>query len=205
MQELIKAELRLWAIKTLSPPNAHFNALPACPFAAQAFAKDRVSVRMGFGWQMGNLEATAAHFPRNKDVVIHAELNPSMSRSRFHQEVSRLNEKHSKQNIWFIGFHPDDPEADFVDDEDGFENLVDDPYAMVFVQRLTELDDASKALEAQRYYTKVDVTLQAALIRRRKAREEYENGIRTSRRKSRQRQSESIQTSNGGQSEEPQS
>lgn len=207
MQELIKSELRLWAIKTLTPSNPFFNGMPACPFAAQAFAKDRVDVRVGFGWNMCSIEETASRFPSRKDIVIHAEPNPSISPSRLQQEVNRLNERLSKQNIWCIGFHPDDPVADFVEDDDGFENIVEDPYAMVFVQRLTELDDASKVLEAQRYYTKVEVELKAALTKRRAAREEYDNGIRTQKRKGRprQQQSQSIQASNGGQGKEPQS
>jgi len=203
MKELIKSELRLWAVKTLAPPNPHFNGLPACPFAAQAFARDRVDVRVGFGWQMAGVEDTALRYPRNKDVVIHAELNPAMYPSRLQHEVCRLNDALSKKNIWCIGFHPDDPEPEFVEDEDGFENIVDEPYAMVFVQRLTELDDASRVLEAQRYYTKVEVELKVALYRRRKAREEYDNGNGTRKIKGRTRQAESsksIQASNGRES-----
>ena len=176
MKELIKLELRQWAEKVLSVSNPHFNGHPACPYAEKALAADLVDVRMNFGWGYSEVQETALRFPTRKALVIHAEVNPQVAPHKFHEDIRKLNMRFSKSNIWLLGFHPDDPEPDFDDDIEDFESLVDEPYAMIFVQRLTELDDAARSLEAQRYYMKATTEELSELFRRRQAREEYDDG-----------------------------
>ena len=175
MQQLIKSEVRLWA-ERLTQNNPHFAGLPACPFAKKAIADDRVDVRMDFGWQYCEVVRTAKHLPQRKSLIIQAELNPQMSAEKMHADIRKMNMHLSQQNIWLIGFHPDDPDPDFDDDSEDFKSLVDEPFAMIFIQRLTELDDASRVLEAQRYYTRASHEEIMELYRRRQAREEYDNG-----------------------------
>lgn len=175
MQQLIKSEIRLWA-ERLTQNNIRFAGLPACPYARKAINDDRVDVRMNFGWQYCDVIRTAKHLPQNKSLIIQAEMNPQMSAEKMHADIRTMNMSLSKHNIWLIGFHPDDPEPDFDDDSEDFKSLVDEPYAMIFIQRLTELDDASRALEAKRYYTRASHDEIAELYRRRQAREEYDNG-----------------------------
>lgn len=175
MKELIKSELRLWAHRYLTPNNIHFNGMPACPFAETAIERDQVEIRMGFGWNYGDIMDTARRYPVNRSLVIHVELEPKKTSADFHADLNHINPQLAKSNMWLIGFHPDDPDPDFAEDDD-FEPLVDAPYAMVFVQRLTELDDASRVLEAQRYYKGASKKEMEHLYNRRQAREEYDNG-----------------------------
>jgi hypothetical protein len=198
MKELIKSELRLWAKKYLTPNSPHFNGMPACPFAENALERDHVEIRIGFGWSYSSIMDTARRFPQTKSIVIHAEVNPEKSSADFHKDLNDINPQLAKSNLWLIGFHPDDPDPDFADDDD-FTPLVDEPYAMVFVQRLTELDDASRQLEAQRYYKGASSKEVKHLYQRRQAREEYEDGYGKKTRRSWSRQeSESTQDSDGG-------
>ena len=49
-----------------------------------------------------------------------------------------------------MGFHPEDDGNELLDNE--FESTVDTPYGMVFLQRLSKLQEASDALRVKGYY-----------------------------------------------------
>ena len=55
-----------------------------------------------------------------------------------------------------MGFHPDygaeDADLDFLYDND-WESSVEDEYAMMFIQSLSKVDDASLQLEKMGYYS----------------------------------------------------
>tara|TARA_R100001510_G_C7547680_1_gene132696 strand:- start:31 stop:588 length:558 start_codon:yes stop_codon:yes gene_type:complete len=178
MKNLVRSEIIEWAQSTLSSPHPQFNGLPPCPYAANAFARDTVEIEMGFGWGYSNILRTSRKFPEDKSLVIHVELSPQMSAMEMHKDLDRLNseKKFARGNLWFIGFHPDDDVPEFVDDDTGETQLVDEPYALIFIQKLTELDDASKRLEQKKYYTRANKEEIAHLLKRRLAREEYDNG-----------------------------
>lgn len=178
MKDFIRSEIIEWAQSTLSSPHPQFNGLPPCPYAANAFARDTVEIKMGFGWGYSNILRTSRKFPKDKSLVIHVELSPQMSAMEMHEDLDRLNseKKFARSNLWFIGFHPDDPEPEFVDDDVTGSPLVDEPYALIFIQRLTELDDASKQLEQKKYYIRANHEEIEHLLKRRQAREEYDNG-----------------------------
>jgi hypothetical protein len=201
MKEVIRSELRIWATEYLSKNNIRYAGMPACPFAKKAMESDAVDVRMDFGWQYENVLMTARRFPEETSVVIHCEMNPSIDREPFHSDLQKLNNSLSKQNIWLIGFHPDDPDDDMEEDVDVYDGFVEEPYAMIFVQRLTELDDASRLLEAQRYYRNYTSAEIADLFKRRQAREEYDYGYGKKRKGTRSReQKEGTLTSDAGES-----
>lgn len=178
MKDLIREELRVWAVNALSTVHPQFSGMPACPYASKAIVSDKVDIESGFGWGYSNIQRTSRNFPKDKSIVIHYELSPSMTAKEMHEDLDRLNseKKFSRRNLWFIGFHPDDPDPEFIDDEEEFAPLVDEPYALIFIQRLTELDDASRQLEAKRYYLRAHPEEIEHLLKRRLAREEYDNG-----------------------------
>ena len=99
MKELIKSELRLWAHRYLTPNNIHFNGMPACPFAETAIERDQVEIRMGFGWNYGDIMDTARRYPVNRSLVIHVELEPKKTSADFHADLNHINPQLAKSNM----------------------------------------------------------------------------------------------------------
>jgi len=50
-----------------------------------------------------------------------------------------------------MGFHPDDEDNELLDDTE-FDSTIDQPYAMIFLQRLSKLQEASNTLRIKGYY-----------------------------------------------------
>ena len=50
------------------------------------------------------------------------------------------------KDIWLMGYHPDDEEAEFVAEDVEVEEMVKEPYLMVFVQRLSKIQEAAYKL-----------------------------------------------------------
>jgi hypothetical protein len=59
------------------------------------------------------------------------------------------------KDLWLMGFHPDDEPSEFVD-EITFEPETDARYAMIFVQRLSKLQEAADKLGKRGYYDSYD-------------------------------------------------
>jgi hypothetical protein len=59
------------------------------------------------------------------------------------------------KDIWVMGFHPDDEASEFVDEID-FAPETDARYAMIFVQRLSKLQEAADKLDKKGYYDSYD-------------------------------------------------
>lgn len=59
------------------------------------------------------------------------------------------------RDMFLMGFHPDDDENEFLDDED-FISTVEESYAMIFLQRLSKLEEASVTLRKNGYYQDCD-------------------------------------------------
>jgi hypothetical protein len=55
------------------------------------------------------------------------------------------------RDIWLMGFHPHDEANDFIDDQ-SFMHLVEDEYAMIFVQRLSKVQESADKLVKKGYY-----------------------------------------------------
>ena len=56
-----------------------------------------------------------------------------------------------EKDMWVMGFHPHDEANDFIDDQ-SFMQMVEDEYAMIFVQRLSKLQEAADKLKEKGYY-----------------------------------------------------
>ena len=59
------------------------------------------------------------------------------------------------KDIWLMGFNPEDEPSDFVEDVT-FNYDVDDEYSMIFVQRLSKLQEAANRLDKKGYYDSYD-------------------------------------------------
>jgi hypothetical protein len=140
----VEADIRKWSHEFLEVPNAKLNGLPPCPYAKQAWLDDKVSFSINTGLE--GLIAEVKRFEQHDyDIVVWAN-----------QYLPDINEAMSiaGKDMHLMVFHPDyDAEEaglDFLVDEDATdEGLV---YCMVFVQRLSTLDDAALSLEKSGYY-----------------------------------------------------
>ena len=151
----IVQEIQAWSAWALEKPNPFFNDLPACPYAKRAWQEGRVSVIFKYG---GNqcLFNVLTEFNPAFDLVMIVDRNTRQTSEEFHDYLDGLNDAISRgifgdRDLWVMGFHPDDDANDFVDDGT-FEPHVNTPYALIFVQRLTKVQEAADKLKEMGYY-----------------------------------------------------
>jgi hypothetical protein len=156
LEQQIKQELRAWSKHALESPSPFFNNLPACPYAKKAWEEDKV----GFVFKTEDdnlcLYQTIAGFDDRFEVIMVVDLSYKKDPEDFEDFIHALNEAISEgivgqRDVWVMGFHPDDDADDLLGDGT-FSPLVDEKYAIIFVQRLKSLHEKSKTLKAMGYY-----------------------------------------------------
>ena len=70
--------------------------------------------------------------------------------------LTNLNElihqnKFDQKDIWLMGFHPDDDVNELIDDG-SFDEIVSEEYSLIFVQRLSKLQESANKLKKLGYY-----------------------------------------------------
>ena len=150
----IEADIRKWSHDFLEVPNAKLNGLPPCPYAKQAWIEDKVKFSVNTGLD-GLLQEVAEFESHDYDIVVWAsEYLPDME--YLDGFCDGVNEAMSVSgtDLHLMVFHPDYDAQDA-----GLEFLVDDgvsdpslEYCMVFVQKLSLLDDAALSLKKSGYY-----------------------------------------------------
>lgn len=148
----IETDLRSWSREVLEVPNQHLGGLPACPYAKQAWVKNKVRVVETANIYADTLELCASFSTIGKELVVLASYAlPELS--VFSGYVAQLNKVFPALHC--MEFHPDygaeDAELDFLVDND-WESDVDDPYCMVFIQDLELVVRASDKLKRLGYY-----------------------------------------------------
>jgi hypothetical protein len=151
----IVEEIQAWSAHALEKNSPYFNDMPPCPFAKKAWRDGRVSVIFKYG---GNqcLFNVLTEFNAAFDLVLIVDRNTRQTAEQFHDYLDGLNEAISRgifgdRDLWVMGFHPDDDVNDFIDDGT-FEPHVNTPYAMIFVQRLSKVQEAADKLKEMGYY-----------------------------------------------------
>tara|TARA_R100001509_G_C4777717_1_gene185259 strand:- start:150 stop:668 length:519 start_codon:yes stop_codon:yes gene_type:complete len=148
----VEANIRKWSNDFLEVPNDKLNGLPPCPYAQKAWAENKVSFSINTGLE--GLQYEVKNFDQhNYDIVIWAsEQLPDIE--YLDGWCDGMNEALSiaKMDMHLMVFHPDydavDAGLDFLIQEE----QEDLEYCMVFVQRLSLLDDAAISLEKSGYY-----------------------------------------------------
>lgn len=148
-------EIRAWSAYALEVPNPYFAGLPACPYAKAAWQNNRVHIL----FKRGSDEFLANHlenFDDSFDLVIIANQDEDKSSDDYHDYLDQLNVAISEnifgqRDLWVMGFHPDDGQNELVDDGT-FEPLTDTRYSMIFVQRLSKIQEAADKLKELGYY-----------------------------------------------------
>jgi len=150
-------ELQDWTHLGLNVPNEYFNGLPACPFARQAWLDEKVAVIFDdtHSWQC--LYSTVSQFDDAYDIAVIVRRTPLGTPEDLHNYLGQMNEVISQgmfidKDIWLMGYHPDDEEAEFVAEDVEVEEMVEEPYLMVFVQRLSKIQEAAYKLVHKGYY-----------------------------------------------------
>ena len=159
LEQKIITETREWSAQALEIANPNYNGLPACPFAKKAWSEDRVGITFKYDADWQHLYKLISQWDDTKDVVVLIDFSP-LPLDELDQYLDKLNDAIAEgffinRDMFLMGFHPDDDENEFLDDED-FIWTVEESYAMIFLQRLSKLEEASVTLRKNGYYQDCD-------------------------------------------------
>jgi hypothetical protein len=173
----IEDDLRDWSKNVLEVPSKHLNGIPPCPYAKKAWIDNKVEII-----EAEDIVITAiinAHkiLDDQLDLVVSASYNIPDA-DTLQRSIEALNILGANKDLYFMCFHPDygaeEADLDFVYEHDWVSGIEDD-YCMVFVQRLSKVDDLSLQLEKQGYYNAFpEDEYQTLVLERRKRRHGYE-------------------------------
>ena len=162
VEKAVYKELVDWSTTVLEKANPYFNNLPPCPYARQSWLESRVAVLYKYENNKQALYSTVSRFDDNFDVAIIIDFRFDKDPERFHTYLDEMNDVIADgmfidRDVWVMGFHPHDEESEFVQEaEHGFEPQIDAEYAMIFVQRLSKLQEAADKLDKKGYYDTYD-------------------------------------------------
>ncbi len=149
-------EIIAWSEHTLQKPNPYYNNLPACPYAQKAWQENKVAILFKYEDSYQCLYSTVSQWEDVFDLCVIVDMNFEKSAEVFHNYLDSLNDAISAgifidKDVWVMGFHPYDEANDFIDDQ-SFMQMVDDEYALIFVQRLSGLQESADKLAEKGYY-----------------------------------------------------
>ena len=158
LEKSVIKELQDWVLVGLSKPNEFFNGLPPCPYAQKAWAEEKVAVIFRYETSWQPLYSVISQYDDTFDIAVVVSFGVPEQPEDFHENLAGLNQAISDgmfidQDIWLMGYHPEDEEADFVNDTMVVEAFAEQPYSMVFVQRLTKIQEAAYKLVDKGYYS----------------------------------------------------
>ncbi len=152
-EEIVK-EIRRWSSSVLEKTSDNYNGLPACPFAKKAWRENKVDFVFKDTADWDVLYLAIDDWDDSKDVVILVD-NCYEDIEEFYEILDSLNEDLSNgvfntKDMFLMGFHPESDDNDLLDDE--IEMTDEESYAMIFLQRLSKLQEASDQLREKGYY-----------------------------------------------------
>jgi hypothetical protein len=155
-EKAIVEEIMQWSETALEKPSPQFNNLPPCPYARKALMDEKVAILFKYDDSYQVLYSCVSQFDDNFDLAIIVDLYNDKSAYDFHEYLESLNEAISNgmfidKDIWVMGFHPDDDVSETAQ-ETAIEAITDTEYSMIFVQRLTVLQEAADKLDKKGYY-----------------------------------------------------
>ena len=184
LERSVVQEIKDWSTHALEQTNPSFNDLPACPYAEKAWKEDRVAFSFLYEESSQALTTLLSTFDGSKDVVILVDFSFEEDTEAFHQSLERVNWAISEgcyiqKDLWVMGFHPFEDPNELIDDNT-FSPAVNEPYAMIFIQKLSELQEASDKLREAGYYEAYsqDYGISSMRRKRQKTHMRLENGNR---------------------------
>ena len=158
LEEQIIQEIKEWSAHALEQPSEYFAGLPPCPYAKRAWADNKVTISFKYDGHMQDLYTAISQFQDEFDLHIIVDLAFEEDPEEFQDYLYQMNEAISDglfidKDIWLMGFHPHDEPNELIDDQ-SFTPLVEVEYAMIFVQRLTQVHVMADKLKSKGYYDK---------------------------------------------------
>lgn len=178
MSITIADDIRDWSINVLEVSNPDLpGGMPACPFARKAWLEDKVRIVECEDVLMQTILECGHFDPDRTSLVICASYNLPDANALY-DWTSAMNDFASKADIHVMSFHPDfgaeDAELDFLYLNE-WQSSLEEPYCMMFIQSLSQVDDASLLLENKGYYSVYpEAEYHELVIERRKRRNGYE-------------------------------
>lgn len=169
----VEREIQNWIFGYLDQPSEYYGGSKPCPFAAKAWVNAKVTVTIG-GPEM--VDKIAQSWSDDYDLRIVA-VDPSTSWPGMEQYCDVVNPRLVDRDLVLIPFVPSKMESeDPASDPERWGRVIEKPYAMVFVQRLSKLNDFSRLLEGQGYYKNVPSETLGDLKQRRESEKKHGNG-----------------------------
>jgi len=143
-------EIRLWSRKILETPSDHYNGLPPCPFAHKAWTDQKVKISFG-----AKEEILAQCIEWNDNVELVIVVIEDWDWEDVEKWTEKENDNLKNVDLALMAFVPDSEATDSgqpIEEMENWEPLLDEPYAMVFIQRLSLVNAASDKLERAGYY-----------------------------------------------------
>jgi hypothetical protein len=136
-------------VEQLAKPDSHTNGAPLCPFAKQAWQKGQVCVQTDqdlWGLVCREIE----HFDCTHKVVMCVQEEPEQDYFELEAGCNALNQwlAHTGKDIWLLSYQED--------------------RAIVFIQTLSDLDDAADILHKLGYYDNYPADDYQRLIKQRR-------------------------------------
>lgn len=163
--KLILDDIYTWSKEYLEIPNVHLNKMPACPYAKQAWKDDKVWIEIreptaGYRRQLNRL-LNKLDFKEKEILIFCDPYFIEFSLTKFQETIDAYNAKWNKKDVYFMGFHPNNPasveDQEFLvhpkgEDVEMPESKVS--YSMMLIQKFSQLYEASDRLHRMGYYKK---------------------------------------------------
>jgi len=154
-EEKICEEIRAWSKHALEIANPSYNNLPSCPYAKKAWSDNKVGFAFKRDQDYKIIHAIIENYNDNKDLIIAIDLDYE-DNEKFHKYLTFLNQiihegVFKEKDIWVMGFHPDDDVNELIDNG-SFNEIVNEEYALIFIQRLSKLQESANKLKKLGYY-----------------------------------------------------
>ena len=143
-------ELKLWTEDVLSQKSDFFNGLAPCPYALAAWRNNKVKVDFG---DANKVLGHCLNWDDGLDLII-VVVEKSWDWNLVEPWCERQNKIMAEHDIALMSFIPDDDVGTGQPEEEmeNWEPIIEEDYAMVFIQRLSEVNAASESLERSGYY-----------------------------------------------------
>ena len=160
-KEDIINDVRKWSENFLEIPNKHLGGFPACPFAKKTWQDDKIviEVKRKNKWYKTELNSHLKQLDFHvHEILIFCDPYFNYSLEEFQNIIDAYNNWYNKKDIFFMGFHPDNPaneeEQEFLVTPNGETPIVesDIAYSMMLIQKFSQLQEASDKLHRQGYY-----------------------------------------------------
>ena len=155
-------------------------------WSKEAWAEDKVAILFKHEENYQSLYSCISQFDDKFELAILVDLSNNKTPEAFHEYLDDLNDfiatgAFIDKDIWLMGFHPDDEPNEFVK-KASIEAETDEPYAMIFIQRLSKVQDSADKLNKTSYYSIYETEYNASELfeKRKKTYRRLKNGNETS-------------------------